>query len=329
MTTDTPIEAGGLEKFREEFAECWRLMPEKGLFGLLLVSWLALFQFFGNSTLGYVNTPSFFRWLEWMYANRADDEHGRLIPFVVLALFWVKRQELLTVPKRNWWPALLLLLLALALQVFSFMVQQTQISVVAFFVGLYALTGLVWGWQWMRASFFPFFLFAFCLPLGNLAEPITFPLRVLATQLTVAISDIGLGINVIRNGTDILEPSGKFKYDVAVACSGIRSLTAIFAMSTIYAFLAFKSPWKRLVMMAAAFPLAIAGNSVRLIAIIIAAEAFGQAAGNYVHNNGVLSMLPYVPAIFGIVLLGRLLKEKKPAAQVVEPLPPIGAAQNL
>ena len=329
MTTDTPIEAGGLEKFREEFAECWRLMPEKGLFGLLLVSWLALFQFFGNSTLGYVNTPSFFRWLEWMYNNRADDEHGRLIPFVVLALFWVRRRELLAVHKRNWWPALLLLLLALALQVFSFMVQQTQISVVAFFVGLYALTGLVWGWRWMKASFFPFFLFAFCLPLGNLAEPITFPLRIVATQLTVAISDIGLGINVIRNGTDILEPSGKFKYDVAVACSGIRSLTAIFAMSTIYAFLAFKSPWKRVVMMAAAFPLAIAGNSVRLIAIIIAAEAFGQAAGDYVHSNGMLSMLPYVPAIFGIILLGRLLKEKKAAAQVVEPLPSIEAAQKL
>lgn len=329
MTTDSQTAAGGLETFREEFAECWRQMPDKGLFGILLAAWLALFHFFGNSTLGYINSASFFRWLEWMYANRADDEHGRLIPFVVLILFWVRREELLAVPKRRWWPALPLLLFALALQVLSFMVQQTQISVVAFFVGLYGLTGLIWGWRWLRASFFPFFLFAFCLPLGNLAEPITFPLRVVATQLTVAISDIGLGINVIRNGTDILEPTGKFKYDVAVACSGIRSLTAIFAMATIYAFLAFKRPWKRLAMIAAAFPLAIAGNSVRLIAIIIAAEAFGQSAGNYVHNNGVLSMLPYVPAILGILLLGRLLKEKEAVSQVMEPLPSIGGAPNL
>ena len=105
---------------------------------------------------------------------------------------------MLAVPKRLWWPALALLLFASVLQVLSFMIQQTQISVVAFFVGIYALTGLVWGPQWLRASFFPFFLFAFMVPLGSYATKITFPLRFLVSWIVEHLFDDVLGIGVMR-----------------------------------------------------------------------------------------------------------------------------------
>ena len=34
------------------------------------------------------------------------------------------------------------------------------------FAGVYGLMGLAWGREWLRDSFFPFCLFAFCVPLG-------------------------------------------------------------------------------------------------------------------------------------------------------------------
>ena len=103
---------------------------------------------------------------------------------------------------------------------------------------------------------------------------------------------------------------------VAAACSGIRSLTVTLAFFSIYGFVAFRVRWKTAVIIGAAFPLAVAGNVFRLALIILAAEVTeaaqagaGQAAGNFVHSNGILSLLPYVPAFVGVLFLGRLIKE--------------------
>src|SRR5712691_11225308 len=102
---------GILEEFRIEFLKCWQRLPNKGFFFVLLMAWLALFQYIGNSTLGYVLTSSLLRWMYNAYNPEvehpiADDGHGLLVPFVVLALFWWKRKELMALPLNTWWPSL-------------------------------------------------------------------------------------------------------------------------------------------------------------------------------------------------------------------------------
>jgi exosortase len=328
MIAESRADGGVPPGFRLELERCWRQLPDKLLFFALLAAWVLFFQFWGNCTLGYARTPSLFGWLENMYRGSVDDEHGRLIPLVVLFLFWWKRKELLAVPKRRWWPAAGLLLLAVALQILSFMVQQTQISAVAFFVGLYALMGLTWGPQWLRASFFPFFLFVFCVPMANLADGISFPLRLLATHITSVICHVGLGINVLQDGTRLFDPNGAYQYEVAAACSGIRSLLATFALATIYAFVMLKTPWRRLLVVFSAFPLAVASNVIRLTSIIVSAEAFGQSAGNYVHKNGWLSLLPYAVAMGGIWFVGRWLREDRTRRPAIEQTVLAGAELN-
>ena len=235
-------------------------MPDKGPFLVLLAAWLALFHFLGNSTFGYTKSASLFGWLKYSYTATPDDEHGFLIPLVVIGLLWWKRAELLAVPKRPWWPAGLLLAFSLLLHAAGFMVQQTRVSVVGFFVGLYALMGLLWGPRWLRATFFPFVLFIFCVPVTTVASTITFPLRLFATKITSAFCHVILGINVIQDGTRIFDANGSYQYEVAAACSGIRSLTAIFALTTIYGFTTFKSVWRTLLIIGSAFPLAVAAN---------------------------------------------------------------------
>jgi exosortase/archaeosortase family protein len=91
----------------------------------------------------------------------------------------------------------------------------------------------------------------------------------------------------------------------------LRSLTAIFALAIIYGFIEFRKNWQRVVVMSAAFPLAVFGNVVRLSLIIIAAEAFGQSAGDYVHRSSFFSLVPYVPAILGLMVLGRWLGKRE------------------
>jgi exosortase/archaeosortase family protein len=62
-------------------------------------------------------------------------------------------------------------------------------------------------------------------------------------------------------------------------------------------------------MMASAIPLAFIGNTFRMLVIVLAAEFGGQGAGNKAHESSFWSLLPYVPAILGLILLGRWLEK--------------------
>jgi exosortase len=286
---------------------------------------LALFQFLGNSVLGYIRTPSLLLWMYHAYNPNAgtteDDAHGLIVPFVVLGIFWWKRKQLVALPLRTWPPALLLIALGLLLHLAGFAIQQSRVSIVGLFTGIYGLMGLAWGPAFLRASFFPFFLFIFSIPFGSLAQPVTFPLRLIVCRLVEFVCHYLLAIDIIRDGTALRDPTGHYQYEVAAACSGIRSLVAILIMATVYSFVAFRSFGKRLVLMVSAFPLAVLGNLVRMLFIVIAAEIGGQPWGNYVHENTYFSLIPYIPAICGLLFLGHLLEGPKSPGEQVQPLP--------
>jgi exosortase len=231
---------------------------------------------------------------------------------VVLALFWWKRKDLLGATMRLWWPALLLVVAGLSFHVLGYAVQQPRLSVVGLFTGLYGLMGMAWGPELLRRSFFPFCLFVFSVPLGSLAEPITFRLRLLVSQLVELICHNVLAVNIIRAGTQLIDPTGNYQYEVAAACSGMRSLITTVGMAIILAFVSFSQFWKRLVIMASALPLAVLANLIRMLTIIIASELGGHSWGKAVHDGGPLglfSLLPYVPAFAGLLVIEHYLRK--------------------
>ncbi len=299
------------ESFWQDSAECWRQLPNKGFFFALLAAWLAVFQFFGNSLLGYVHSPSLFTGLYEAY-NVADSEdaHGNLVPFLVVGLFWWKRKELLALPLQLWWRGLPILIAGMALHILGYVLQQPRLSTVALFIGIYGLMGLAWGRAWLRKSIFPFFLFIFCIPLGGPANVITFPLRLMVTWMVEKTAHWILGIDIIRMGTQLIDPTGAYQYDVAAACSGIRSLIVIFLLSTCYGFVVFRTAAKRILMILLAVPFAVLGNFLRLLLIIIASEMGGQKWGNFVHENFLFSLVPYLPAFFGVFWVGNWIEKK-------------------
>ncbi len=294
-------------------ADCWQRLPNKAFFFALLAGWLTLFQFLGNSILGFIHTQSLFAWMLEAYNSKvSDDAHGKLIPFLVVGLFWWKRKELLALPLQVWWPGMLILMVAMISHIFGYVIQQPRLSVLGLILGIYGLMGLAWGREWLKKCFFPFFLFSFSIPLGVLANFITFPLRLLVTWLVTVIANL-MTINVVRQGTMLFGAGGSYQYEVAAACSGMRSLVAIFLLATVYGFVTFRSPGKRLLLMSLALPLSVLGNLARMLCIIFAAEIGGQSTGNYVHESSIFSLIPYIPAIAGLVLAGRWLSDKPEA----------------
>jgi exosortase len=284
-------------------------VPDKALFLILLGAWCVLFQFFGISSFNFAtDTPSLLQWMYNAWNTAAmDSSQGNLIPFVVAVLLWVKRRELAESIRGPWWPGLVLVGLALLVHILGFLAQQPRVSMIGFFAGIYALVGLVWGWKTMKVSFFPFVLFAFCMPFGAFFNPVTLPLRLLATKWTAAVCRGVLDINMVAQGTLLIGLRGK-TYDVAAACSGIRSFVALLAITTIFSVLTFNSIWRRAIMIALTVPLVLVSNTIRLVAIVLASQAFGDKAGWLVHEW--FWIVTYSLALGGLLLAAHWLKEK-------------------
>jgi len=98
------------------------------------------------------------------------------------------------------------------------------------------------------------------------------------------------------------------------------------ALGCVFGFTAFQSNWKRAVLIALAAPLAVLGNVIRLLGIVVSANwkydqmihaqqplavaaQAAQAFGGYVHEHSLLKLVPYIPAFIGMMLLARWLRE--------------------
>ena len=308
-----PNDVGILDEFQHEFVECWHRLPNKFFFFAMFLAWLALFQFLGNSTFGYIDTPSLFSWMMGAYTSpNGDDGHGPLVPIVVLGLFWWKRNELLELTLEVWWPALLLVVMGLVLHVGGYILQEQHLSIVGFFIGLYGLTGLAWGRRWLRASFFPFFLFIFCVPLGGEGQIVTMPLRQMVAKIVTFIAHLGIAPNLVRDGVQLSDPVHHFSYEIAAACSGIRSLVTLLALTTVYGTITFKATWLRSVMLLSAAPLAVIGNVARLTFTVLVARIGGQDAGKAVETKA--GFVTFAVAIVCVIYLAKWLQRfEKPA----------------
>jgi len=293
----------------------WDSLPHKAAFGLVVAAWFALFHFLGNSTLGYIQTDSMFGWLQAVYEGGAqqgrDDELGLMIPWLVAALIVMRRSELTAIAKEPWTPALALVPMGLLLHLSGYVVQQTRLGVVGFLVGLFGIMGMYWGRAWMRGFAFPYLLFFFCVPISVFLDTLTHGLRLLSTLLSATFCEWVLNMNLERAGTIVFQKASAtaqgFRFDVAPACSGIRSATVVLLLTVTFAFLNFRTPWRRIFLILLSPAFAVLANVIRLIVVFAVAEAAGQAAGEAVETK--FGFATFLIALGCVFLVARWLQE--------------------
>lgn len=258
----------------------------------------ALWQFFGNATRGYIDTGSLFAWwgVQWFEPN-AETEHGVLVLALSAWLLWrnLKAAEPPEPKAERPTAAAAAMIAGLALHALGFAAQQTRVSILALLVFGWGVLRLAGGRHWGRAAVFPLFFLVFAIPLGALGAT-GFWLRVWVIEASATLAHAA-GIGVVQSGTQLIAPDGRYHYDVVAACSGVRSLTALAALSLLLGYLNFRSWWRRAVLLALCFPLVYLGNVVRITSIVFAAQWGGQAWGERVHDA-----MGY--GVFGIVLGG-------------------------
>lgn len=245
--------------------------------------------------------------LENNWTTETDYGHGYLVPPLILALlaygFW-KAGPIERDPATARW-GLVVFLFGILLWVAAFRVIQWRLSVASL---CFVLWGAIWylgGWKAAKISLLPIFMLALAVPVPGMIQA-TNGLQVVATQLGYVGSKL-FGVECYRSGTNIQSATpGKWGFDIAEGCSGVRSLMAMVLIAAVYVYIVQLPMWRRAVLFAAALPLAILVNAFRIVTILVIAE-YGSAefAGGIYHDYASFFIFPI--GLFGMLATHQLL----------------------
>jgi exosortase len=241
--------------------------------------------------------------------------HGFLIPFFALFLLWDKRRTLRTTPIAPSWAGAFLVvlgLLELLLGVFGadLFLQRTSFILLA--------AGIIWtlfGKSMLGQLKFVLFVLLLAIPLPTIVyNQITFPLQMWASTLASSTLQL-LQVPVLQEGNIIQLPA--MPLEVAVACSGIRSLMSLFAVAVIYGYFLERATWRRWVLALAALPIAVTANVARIVGTGLCVQYWDpvKAMGFFHEFSGWLMFLVSLGCLYLVHVAMRLIaKEGRPPA---------------
>lgn len=232
--------------------------------------------------------------------------HGYFIPLLSAYIVYVSRGELRRIPLKGNIIGLFLLgagllQLIVAKTGSEFFLQRS--SLIPVLAGIVLLT---MGFQFLKKVFIPIIYLIFMVPLPAIIwNKIAFPMQLFGSYLTEQVVSF-MGIPIYRVG-NILYLAGT-TLEVVNACSGLRSLTTLFALSAVFAILSSLKPWKKWVLFLVAAPIAILANIVRLSATALLASRYGgEIAKGFLHDFS--GLVVFAVGITLLVGVSQLLKK--------------------
>ncbi|GBE48726.1 transmembrane exosortase [bacterium BMS3Bbin12] len=193
--------------------------------------------------------------------------HGFLIVPISLYLIWQRRATILRIrPVPSPWALAVVLAGALVWAVsarIDVLLGEQLALVLMVIAGVWGLLGT----RVTRAMLFPLAYLFFAVPMGDGLIP---PLRDFTARVSVFILQ-SVHIPVLLEGRYISIPPGTF--EVAQACAGLRYLIASVVLGTVYAYLVYRSAWRRLLFIMFAIIVPIVANALRAAGIIALAYA--------------------------------------------------------
>jgi len=234
--------------------------------------------------------------------------HGYFIPLISAFMIYTVRNELRDVaisPNNMGLPLIVLGLLQLTVAKVGseYFLQRTSMILVLFGLSLFLL-----GKRFTKKISIPILYLIFMIPIPAIIwNKFAFPVKLFASGLSEKVIQT-IGIPVLREG-NILHLANT-TLEVVDACSGLRSLTSMFALSVAFAYLSGHSRARQWVLFLSAAPIAILINIIRLTLTAGLASQFGEGiAQNFFHElSGWLVFLLGLALLAGVHIL--LLKIK-------------------
>ncbi|WP_341676072.1 exosortase A [Niveibacterium sp. SC-1] len=149
----------------------------------------------------------------------------------------------------------------------------------------------VWGHAAFRLCFFPLCFLFFGAPFGEFLVP---SLMQHTADFTVAALR-ATGVPVFREGLQFVIPSGR--WSVVEACSGMRYLIASVMVGALFAYLNYRSAWRRFAFVVASVLTPLVANWLRAYIIVM----LGHLSGNRLATG--VDHIIYGWVFFGIVIM--------------------------
>lgn len=206
--------------------------------------------------------------LKWW--NNETYAHGLVVVPLALWLIWRDRSALYAAAPRPW-PIAGLGILALAL---AWLVGRAgDVDVVQQYAVMALLPAsllVLAGPALLRRWSFPLFFLLLAVPFGDF---LVMPLMQITADMTVGLVRLS-GVPVYREALSFSLPSGNWQ--VVEACSGIRYLIASVTLGLLYAYLTYRSLWRRLAFVAVAILVPIIANGLRAYMIVMIGHLSGM-----------------------------------------------------
>ena len=255
-------------------------------------------------------------WRVLWHGNNAEWQFCLVVPLIAGWLVYRQWGSLRALPiAGSWWGALVLVF-AVFCYWFGYKVDTGYLGFAALQSSIAGLILLLAGRRWMRALFLPWLFLAFAWPFFPLDNLLAARLKIPTAQVAAQILSL-TGVDVVREGSTIVSAADaetmvaqgqRFRLDVADSCSGMRSLYALIMTGVLYAILALRGFWPRVILSFSAIPLAVVGNVVRLLLLAYGSLLFGQefAVGKQVEAEQVESAFHLLAGflVFGVALAG-------------------------
>ena len=237
-----------------------------------------------------------------------DFSHGFLIPIVSFYFVYERRKQLFALSSSTAWRGFGLIIFGILLFLLGNLATEYFTMRFSMLVVLGGIILFLLGKEFYKSLLFPLVFLIFMIPIPSvLMDRITFPMQLFASKVA-ARSLYLFGIPVLREGNII--QMANTSLEVAEACSGIRSLISLLALSVVFAFLSQKTTLKRVLLILSTFPIAIIANAARVTGTGILAHHYGdKVAQGFFH--GFSGWILFVVAFICLFIVGSLLSRVK------------------
>lgn len=242
----------------------------------------------------------------------SDDNysHGFLVPLISCFILWQNRNNLFSTKKEASNTGLLFLIISCLFFVAAHVGAELFTMRLSMIMVIWSAVLYLAGWPFAKATFPPIAYLIFMIPLPAIVwNKIAFPLKLFATRMAVEVIKF-LSITVYSEGNVIYLPNTTL--EVVDACSGLRSLTSLLALSAAFALIADHSGIKKIILFLSAIPFAILLNIVRLSSTAVLSKYFGpEIAQGFLHEAS--GILVFMLALILLYYFNKLLSKAPPS----------------